>query len=126
MKVIMTNWINILGVFIAVFIYAMVLNITDENISRNLFQSVFAALILIVGYGIMFWGMFIVALVVFDLLVLGNKDNLKIKLLIEFLIISIPFVYWAFKYHEWIFVVAIIAFLISQLVREKRISEIAR
>jgi hypothetical protein len=126
MKVILTNWINILGVFIAVFLYAMVLNMMDTNVSRNLFQAIFAVLILIVGYGMMFWGMFIVALIVLDLVLLRGKENLKMKLLIEWFIISCPFIYWTIKYHEWIFVAAIIAFLIAQLLREKKISEVTQ
>jgi hypothetical protein len=123
MKVILTNWINILCVFIAVFLYAMVLNMTNANVSRNLLQAIFAALILVVGYGMMFWGMFIIVLIIFDLALLRSKENLKMKLLIEWLIISCPFIYWTFKYHEWIFIAAIIAFLIAQLLREKKISE---
>jgi hypothetical protein len=124
MKVIKTNWINIAGVFVIVFLYAVVLNLTDVNVSRNLFQAVFAALILVCGYGIMFWGLFVVALIVLDLLLLTrNQNNLKTKLIIEWLIISSPFIYWTVKYHEWIFVAAIIAFLITQLLRERRIIE---
>jgi len=126
MKVILTNWINVLGVFIAVFLYDIVLNITDENVSRNMFQAVFAALFLIVGYGMMFWGVFIIALIILDLVLLRNKENLKMKLLVEWLIISAPFVYWTVKYHEWIFVAAIVAFLIAQLLREKKILEISQ
>ena len=126
MKVILTNWINVLGVFIAVFLYAIVLNITDENVSRNMFQAIFAALFLIVGYGMMFWGVFIIALIILDLVLLRNKENLKMKLLVEWLIISAPFVYWTVKYHEWIFVAAIVAFLIAQLLREKKILEISQ
>jgi hypothetical protein len=124
MKVIKTNWINIAGVFAIVFLYAVVLNLTDSNVSRNLFQAVFAALILVCGYGIMFWGLFVVALIVLDLLLLiRNQNNLKTKLIIEWLIISSPFIYWTVKYHEWIFVAAVVAFLITQLLREKRITE---
>jgi hypothetical protein len=126
MKVILTNWINILGVFIAVFLYAIVLNITNENVSRNMFQAVFASLFLIVGYGMFFWGMFIIALIILDLILLRNTENLKMKLLIECLIISAPFVYWTVKYHEWIFVAGIIAFLIGQFLRGKKILDVSR
>jgi hypothetical protein len=124
MKVLITNWINLLGVFLIVFCYAIILNLTDTNVSRNLFQAIFAALILVCGYGIMFWGLFIIALVILDLLIIvRNKNNLKMKLIIEWLIISIPFIYWAVKYNEWIFIAAAIAFLITQLLREKHIKE---
>jgi len=74
----------------------------------------------------MFWGVFIIALIILDLVLLRNKENLKMKLLVEWLIISAPFVYWTVKYHEWIFVAAIVAFLIAQLLREKKILEISQ
>lgn len=122
MKIIKTNWINLIGVFIAVFIYAIVLNLNDTNVSRNLFQSILPALILVCMYGILFWALFILLLVVLDLIfIVRDQTNLTAKLLIEWLIISSPFIYWAVRYREWIFVVAIIALLVTQFIRQKRI-----
>jgi len=118
MKIIKTNWINLLGVFVVVFLYAIILNLTDTNVSRNLFQAIIGSLILVCGYGIMFWGLFIIALVILDLiLIVNNQKNLRIKLIIEWLIISAPFIYRTIKYHEWIFVAGIAAFLIMQFIR---------
>ncbi|MBB5649165.1 hypothetical protein [Pedobacter cryoconitis] len=123
MKVIKTNWINLLGVFLVVLLYAIILNLTDTSISHNLFQAIFAALILVCGYGMIFWGIFVIALIVLDLLLITrNQNNLKVKLLIEWLIVSSPFIYWTMRYKEWIFLVAIIAFLITQLLRKKHIT----
>lgn len=83
-----------------------------------------AALFSILGYGMMFWALFLVSLIILDLiLIVPNRKNLKTRLLIEWLIISSPFIYWTVKYHEWIFVTAVIAFFISQQLREKRIIE---
>jgi len=122
MKIIKTNWINLIGVFIAVFIYAIFLNLNDTNVSRNLFQSILPALILVCLYGILFWALFILLLVGLDLIfIVKDQTNLTAKLLIEWLIISGPFIYWAVRYREWIFVVAIIALLITQFIRQKRI-----
>jgi hypothetical protein len=120
MKVLKTNWINVAGVFVAVFLYAVALNLTDINVSRNVFQSILPALMLVCLYGIMFWSLFILLLVVLDLLlIVKNQNSLIGKLLIEWLIISGPFVYWAVRYKEWIFIVAIIAFLITQFIRKR-------
>jgi hypothetical protein len=122
MKIIKTNWINLIGVFIAVFIYAIVLNLNDTNVSRNLFQSILPALILVCLYGILFWALFILLLVGLDLIfIVKDQTNLTAKLLIEWLIISSPFIYWTVRYREWMFVVAIIALLITQSIRQKRI-----
>jgi hypothetical protein len=121
--IIKTNWINIVGVFIPVLVYAVILNLIDGGISRSLFQSIFAALILVCLYGMMFWIMFIVALIILDLLlVIRTQKNLKIKLGMEWLIVRCPFSYWAMEYQEWIFLVAITAFLITQFIRGKYIS----
>ncbi|MEO9258054.1 MAG: hypothetical protein ABI207_06705 [Crocinitomicaceae bacterium] len=124
MNIIKTNWINIVGVFVAVLLYGIVLNLTDVNVPRNSSQAIFAALILVCGFGIMFWGLFILLLIIFDLLLFTiNQNNLKIKLLIEWLIISSPFIYGVIRYKAWIFVGAVIVFLITQLLREKLIKK---
>ncbi|WP_295717403.1 hypothetical protein [Mucilaginibacter sp.] len=124
MKILLTNWINLLGVFIATFAFSVVITLTDANLSYNIFQVVFAALFSVLGYGMMFWALFLVSLIILDLiLIVPNRKNLKTRLLIEWLIISSPFIYWTVKYHEWIFVTAVIAFFISQQLREKRIIE---
>jgi len=122
MNVIKTNWINIIGVFVAAFLYAIFLNLSDENISRNFFQATLSALILVCLYGVMFWVLFVISLIVLDLVfIVKDQRRLKIKLLSEWLIISLPFVYWAIRYKQWIFFICIVAFLITQILREKLI-----
>lgn len=125
MKVIKTNWINIIGVFLAVFISAFILNLNDINVSRTLFQAIVSALILVCFYGIMFWGLLIISLVILDLLlIVKNANNLKVKLLLEWLIVSAPFIYWTVRYNEWIFLTGIIALLVTQLLRERVIKKV--
>lgn len=122
MKIIFTNWINLLGIFGAVFVFLFVSALTAANLSYNIFQSILVALFSVIAYGMMFWAFLIVSLVVLDLiLIVPNKSMLKIKLIIEWLIISSPFIYWTIKYHEWIFAVGIVSFFITQLLREKYI-----
>ena len=125
MKIIRTNWINIIGVFVVAFIYAIILNLNDVNVSRNVIQSILPALILVCLYGIMFWILYIVLLIILDLLLIAkNQNNLTAKLLAEWLIISAPFVYWGIKYQQWIFIAVTITFLITQLLRIKSIKKI--
>ncbi|MDQ6482688.1 hypothetical protein [Dyadobacter sp. LHD-138] len=122
MKILTTNWINILGVFIVTLFYAVILNHSDSNLNYNIFQSVVAGLILICLYGMMFWGLFIISLIVADLLlIVWSQKLLKQKLLLEWLLVSSPFIYWVIKYQEWISLIGIIAFFITQLLREKLI-----
>jgi hypothetical protein len=123
MKILLTNWINLLGIFLVTTAFSTVQMLTKADLSYNIFQAILAALFGVLGYGMMFWALLIVALIVLDLvLVVPNSKNLKTKLLVEWLIISIPFIYWTVKYNEWIFAAGIITFLITQLLRERRIT----
>lgn len=128
MKILLTNRINFLGVLIVLFIYSILYNsIIDDGVTRNFFQSIFASLILICLYGLVFWIGFLGALIVLDLiLIVPNQKKLKLKLFIEWLIISAPFVYWAVIYKEqkWFYVFALTAFLITQSLREKLINKL--
>ncbi|QTE34854.1 hypothetical protein J3L18_17030 [Mucilaginibacter gossypii] len=122
MKIILTNWINLFGVFAGVFAFSVISTLSDANSSDNIFQAILASLFLVIGYGLMFWFLFIILLVVLDLLlIVPYKNYLKIWLVIEWLIISSPFIYGVIKYHELIFAVGLGAFFITQLLREKYI-----
>lgn len=116
-----TNWVNLLGIFIAVIFYAVIR--AYSTMSFSLFQALTSGVILVVLYGIIFWTGFIAALLITDFILLKDKSNLKVMLLIEWLIISIPFIYWSIKYRQWIFLVAVIAFFFMQLLRNKILQE---
>ena len=124
MKIIKTNWINIIGIFIAVYLYALMLNLFDADKSLNFIQVVFSPLILILLYGAIFWALFILLLIIFDLLfIVKNQENLKKKMILETFIIVTPYVYWLIVYNELIFLVAIITFFITQFYRRKLIAK---
>lgn len=131
MKILATNWINIVGIFTAIFMYSFISSLTvDDGVSRNIFQAIIASLIGIVLYGVMFWSSFLILITILDLvLIIPNSKNLRIKLIVEWLIISSILIVWAviYKEREWIygvFAVAIITFLVTQLIREKQILKI--
>ena len=122
MKIIKTNWINIIGILIAVYLYALMLNLFDADKSLNFIQVVFSPLILILLYGAIFWALFILLLIIFDLLfIVKNQENLKKKMILETFIIVTPYVYWLIIYDKWIFLVAIVTFFITQIYRRKLI-----
>ena len=124
MKIIKTNWINIIGILIAVYLYALMLNLFDADKSLNFIQVVFSPLILILLYGAIFWALFILLLIIFDLLfIVKNQENLKKKMILETFIIITPYVYWLIVYDELIFLVAIITFFITQFYRRKLIAK---
>ncbi|AQX83813.1 hypothetical protein OZ664_18760 [Elizabethkingia sp. HX WHF] len=129
MKILKTSWINIVGIFTVLFLYTTIYGLIDSNISRNVFQAMVASLIGICFYGIMFWIAFILVLIILDLIIiLPNQNNLILKLLLEWILISAPFIYWAITYERQrnIFILAIIAFLITQLFRERLIKKLKK
>ena len=82
-RILKTNWINIVGVFTVLFLYTTVYGLIEPNVSRNIFQAMIASLIGICLYGIMFWAGFITMLIILDfVLIIPKPKNLKIKLFI--------------------------------------------
>lgn len=125
MKILATNWINVLGVFVAMLLYSVIFNQTNNHLNNTIFQSVVASLILICLYGLIFWGLFIAELAILDLLlILPNQKHIRQKLIIEWILVSTPYIYWLIRYKVWIFLVAIIAFAITQLLRKQLIVNI--
>ncbi|MDV3963741.1 hypothetical protein CMT72_12630 [Elizabethkingia anophelis] len=125
-RILKTNWINIIGVFTVLFLYTTIYELIEPNVSRNIFQAMIVSLIGICLYGIMFWVGFIIMLIILDyVLIIPNPKDLKLKLLIEWIVISSPFVYWAIKYPEQrtLYIIAIITFLVTQLLRDKLINK---
>ncbi|GAA4316365.1 hypothetical protein [Compostibacter hankyongensis] len=121
MKILKTNWVNILIVFVGVYLYA-IFAVHRYHSSFNLFQAFISAGISVCLYGILFWLLFIILLIILDLLlIVKSQKNLRSKLLFEWILISLPFIYWAIKYKEWIFLVGVLIFLITQFLREKLI-----
>lgn len=120
MKIVKTNWVNLVGVFLTILVFSVLRALTDENLAYNIFQAIAAALVLILGFGIMFWVLFIVLLIILDLiLIVPSGRHLKNKLMIEWMVVSAPFVYWLVRYNQWVFLVGILSFLITQFLREK-------
>jgi hypothetical protein len=126
MKILLTNWINLFGVFVAVFLYAIFYNIYYISATRNFYQLMVSAFILVSLYGMQFWGLYITELILFDLLfIVKDQSKLKTKLIIEWLLISLPFIYWIISHKQWIFLVGVLVFLITQLIRQNLIIKFA-
>ena len=90
------------------------------NNSTTFKQAIVGALLLICLYGIMFWIAFIILLAVLDLLlIMPNFKNIRTKLIVEWGIISTPFIYWAIQYdrQRWLFIIVVITFFVTQLIR---------
>jgi hypothetical protein len=125
-----TVWINILGIFLSAYLFGIISelaklnfnNVSSSELTNSLAIGFFGGLFAVIGYGFIFWLGFIVVISLLELtLMSNNKERVKAVLLIEWIIISSPFIYWTFQYSQWIFLVAVIAFLITQFIRKKRI-----
>lgn len=131
-KIILTNWINIIGVFVAVYIYGVIDTllyfVTETNSTIDGLRLAFlGSLLAIVIYGMIFWIGFIASLIITDAVLNNtNQNKLYFKLMIQWGLISLPFVYWLFRYEEWIFLVAVVAFFITQNFRRIKIVKILK
>ena len=123
-KIYFTNWINVLGIIIGTYVFLVVTELFKTGISA-LPQMLMMALVAIVLYGGIFFTGFLISMLVLDLILMNdNIKYLRLKLIVEWGLISVPFVYWLLEYSEWIFLVAVIFFFITQFIREKRILKI--
>ena len=124
-KIFATNWINVFGVFAAIYLSVVVNELIDQRTtgSKDFFSTFFlAGFYLVIYYGFVLLG-FIPAIFILDMLLLDKRRKLLYhKLIIEWVIISIPFFYIFIKEDGgWILLVGIAAFLITQMLRGKAI-----
>src|SRR6185437_15514123 len=97
-KIILSNWINLLTIFIVVYIAGFFSAIIHDKFAFN--EALFGTTYSIVGYGMIFWIGFIICILILDIILFGfnrKRQNATSKLFIEWLIISSPFMYWLIK-----------------------------
>jgi hypothetical protein len=120
-KIYLTNWINVVVIAIGTYLFIVITEVFKTGISA-LPQMLLMGLFTIVLYGGIFFTGLLIGMLLLDLILMNhNPKNLRLKLIGEWAMISTPFTYWFLRYSEWIFLVAIIFFFISQFIREKRI-----
>jgi hypothetical protein len=119
--VFLTNWVNIIGVFVISYLSILILGYKEIGFPFILIS----ALISIFLYGMIFWIGFIITIFILDFIFFNqNTKYLFEKLFTEWLIIGSPFVYWIFKYEQFFFIVLIIAFGVTQYIRKNKILKI--
>lgn len=127
LKILRTNWINILGIFSAVYLFGIATTLVEPN--NRFMDSVHKALLGgffgIIFYGMVFWIGFIVMISILDFALMRKQwKNLNLVLFLEWFIISVPFIYWLVIYSEWVFLVAVLTFLITQYLRKEKILKV--
>lgn len=125
-KVFITNWVNVAGIFIAVWVFGIISELTKagNEIGNALRIGIFGGLMGIVLYGAIFWIGLLVALLILDFLFFDkpmDRKAVRVRLLIEWAIISAPFIYWFLKYSTYAFLVSVLAFFVTQLIRERKL-----
>jgi hypothetical protein len=130
LKILGTNYIHLIGFIITTYFSSIIFSLlkleryTNEFTIDSLIVWVFTVPILIFTYGLIFLGGFYLSIIIMDAIGFFLFPNQTRKiLLIEWLIIIPPFVYWAFQYNYWLWLTLSISFLITQSIREKRINK---
>lgn len=124
-NIIKTNWVTFLGVFIMAIVFTTISNSTSADVSLTILQSMLAALVLVCFYGVLFWVVFVIAIIMFDILLFRESTRrLTSKLILEWIIISIPFWVIAVKYNRAIFFILSATFLVTQIVRKTKLKSI--
>ncbi|MGZ5245093.1 MAG: hypothetical protein ACXWW0_13975, partial [Bacteroidia bacterium] len=110
-KIFLTNWTNIVLIFIAVYLSAIISEIINnkEDAMDTFFIAVFEGLFAIIFYGSIFWVGFIISMFILDTIFFNRIFKLPLNwiLAIECLLISSPFIYWFFEYETWIFLIGV-------------------
>ena len=131
LKIISTNWIHLFGFYVTTYLSLILFKILqldeheDETWSRILILSLVTIPLLFITYGPMIIAGFFSALFLLDFLGFTfAPEEMKLILISEWLILSLPFILWAFEYEYWLWLTLSISFYVTQKIRSKKITQI--
>jgi hypothetical protein len=124
-KIFLTNWINLTLVLIATVetLFIDSAAVLQYQFLDAVVWSVYLALL----YGMKYWIVFIGGLFIFDVALFSLDKKPKpiiFKLAIEWILISLPFIYKAFKCDEWMLLCSLVGFAVGQYVRHDYIKKL--
>jgi hypothetical protein len=119
-----TNWIHIIGFYVTTYlslIFFQLIGLTSGyELKSLLIEGPLSVLLLFVVYGAFIIGYFYLAIVIMDIIGFSWRNFwINETLILEWFIISIPFIYWAFKYDYWLWLTLSGSFLLTQMIRRK-------
>ena len=125
-KIILTNWINLIGIILSLCICNFYFFWGEKNIFG---QSLFATFYVFTVFGSVFWIGVLICLITIDIIFIFiklYKNNLNLGIIMQTFLISLPFIYWSIIYDNvrWLFIVEVITFLITQYIRKGIIKKI--
>ena len=124
LKIISTNWIHLVGFYITTYLTLVIGEIFNptEGWEPIIVTGFLAAFMLFALYGYAIIGWFYLAILIMDMAAFGWKSRwTKEILIVEWVIISAPFVYWAFKYEYWLWLALSMSLLATQMLRKRSI-----
>lgn len=125
LNIIKTNWVHFVGFYITSYISIILFKLlgidgVNESWMQTILLNFIMVLFLFFTYGLIIILSFFLAITILDL-VAFHFTKLKVIeiLIIEWLLIISPFIYWAFKYEYWLWICLSISFLCTQYIRKK-------
>ncbi len=125
LNIIKTNWVHFVGFYITSYISIILFKLlgiegVNESWTQTILLNFIMVLFLFFTYGLIIILSFFLAIIMLDLLAF-RLTKLKVIeiLIIEWLLIISPFIYWALKYEYWLWICLSISFLCTQYIRKK-------
>jgi hypothetical protein len=107
------------------FILFKIIGLGDDYEWYTLWFGFISAGLLFIVYGIDILGYFLLTILTLDIISFSWTNKwIKETLIIQWIIISTPFIYWAFEYQYWLWITLSISLLITQMIRRKKIETI--
>lgn len=129
-KILLSNWIHILGFYIVIETMVLINIITTNDTSATWVSTLFMILLsspfLMFSYGLIFLIGFLLAMIFADIVLFYViKIDLLSVVLIEWILIVPVFIYWAFEYQYWLWLYLSAGFLVTQIIRIKRLKKLS-
>ena len=126
-KIFSTNWINVMGLFLATWISSIVYDLfyylpANYHLPDLLILYLVGMFLQTILFNTHYCIIFLVLIFLLDFILIDrNYSKLKPHLLIQWAIISIPYTIRAIDHDHWTLLIIVVSFLITQLARKKKI-----
>ncbi|OZI09608.1 hypothetical protein BWI93_02995 [Siphonobacter sp. BAB-5385] len=127
----LTNWIHLIGFYGTTYLFTLfILSLKDFDAARPdiwdlALWSIVSSLILMFGYGFKFLaGLYLSVLILDAILFKFSQLSVLKAVLLEWLLLSLPFFYWALKYDYWLWFILSLSFLVTQIIKKIKIEKL--
>ena len=131
LAIIKTNWIHLPGFYVSTYFSIIIFQLLGldryqgHSWLNTLLMNIIAIPFLFFTYGLMFIVSFYVLITLLDFIAFRfTKFKVVTIMVIEWIIIIPPFIYWAFKEEYWLWLVLISSLFCTQIIRTKCIESI--